>query len=109
MIGHRLRGVPESHDGIPNELVDGTFLVLNHAGHHVEIMTQDFSQLVRRGLFRKWREPLDVGKQYRQLDGLSTEHWFLTVVIEPLHQIYWYILAHGAHRRLGFLEALKHV
>jgi hypothetical protein len=63
MIGVVQRGVPEGHDRVADELVDGATMLHDHCAHRAQVLGHDAHQDCRRSRFGKRREVVQVGQQ----------------------------------------------
>jgi len=73
MIGALNRRIPERHDAIANELVDGPAFFRDGARHLLEIGRDLNQQIVRSQGFRVHGEILKVGKEHGEESRLNAQ------------------------------------
>src|SRR5260370_757240 len=64
MVGALNRGIPESHDAVANELVNGSTFFRYRAGHFLEIGRDLDQKIVRRELLGMVGEVFQIGKEH---------------------------------------------
>ena len=84
--------VPESHDGIADELVHRAAVSRHGLCHGLEILPECGSERGRLPRLRKGREATDVRKEDRELFDASPELGFGTALEEHPHELDGHVL-----------------
>jgi len=108
MIPALRRCVPERHNCIADELVDGAATAPHCLGHRFEVEPERPRELVRREALRQRGETLEVGKEDRQFAQLATQRRFTVRRVELAHHVERRVLPHSPQRGLRLLEAVQH-
>jgi hypothetical protein len=72
---HRQRSVPEGHQGVSYEFVQGAFVFSDQGGHWREIAVEHFHHLLRLQFLRYGSKTPDIGKHNGQIFFLTGKNY----------------------------------